>query len=98
MAARQFRIRGVVQGVGFRYEMCREARRLALAGWVRNRRDGSVEAVAVGSPAQLDALQRWAAHGPAGGRVESVDTQDLSDEKAYALGAGREGFRQVESV
>lgn len=98
MAARQFRIRGVVQGVGYRYEMCREARRLALTGWVRNRRDGSVEAVAVGPVTQLDALQRWAARGPASARVDAVDTHDLSDEAASALGARRDDFTQVESA
>jgi acylphosphatase len=46
-----------VQGVGFRYAMiCRSASRLGLTGWVRNRRDGSVEAFACGVPAALDAL------------------------------------------
>ena len=97
MAARHFRIRGVVQGVGYRYEMCREAQRLALAGWVRNRHDGSVEAVAVGQREQLDALQRWAARGPAAARVEAVDASDLTDTAAKELGAC-DGFRQVASA
>ena len=45
MPALQFKIAGLVQGVGFRYAMCKEARRLRLVGWVRNCNDGSVEAV-----------------------------------------------------
>lgn len=49
-------VRGRVQGVGFRYAMINEARRLGVTGWVRNRRDGSVEAFACGVPAALDAL------------------------------------------
>ncbi|MBL8470506.1 MAG: acylphosphatase [Rhodocyclaceae bacterium] len=73
MEARQLRIHGLVQGVGFRWSMCAEARRLGLAGWVRNRRDGSVECYACGSSAALDALQAWAGHGPRGARVERVD-------------------------
>ncbi len=95
MPARLFRIRGTVQGVGYRYAMCKEAQRLALTGWVGNRDDGSVEAVAVGALDGLAALQRWAARGPAAAHVESVDAEDLSEDAAAALGAGRDEFRQV---
>ena len=56
MPARHFTIIGDVQGVGYRYAMVCEARRLRLAGWVRNRADGSVEAVAVGAHGALDEL------------------------------------------
>lgn len=63
-------IRGRVQGVGFRYAMIKEAHRLGVTGWVRNRRDGSVEAFACGVPAALDALVAWAERGPAGARVD----------------------------
>jgi acylphosphatase len=62
--ALHFAVRGRVQGVGFRYAMTVEARRLGLTGWVRNRRDGSVEAFACGVPAALDALVEWAERGP----------------------------------
>ena len=72
MPALHFKIQGYVQGVGFRYTMCSEARRLQLAGWVRNCSDGSVEAVAVGDEAALQRLVQWAEHGPAGARVDSI--------------------------
>jgi len=66
-------IRGVVQGVGYRWSMVGEARRLGLRGWVRNRRDGSVEAVVAGSPESLDRIVNWARKGPASAAVASVD-------------------------
>ena len=62
-----------MQGVGFRYSMCTEARRLRLAGWVRNCSDGSVEAVAEGKDQALQQLVEWTRHGPAGARVDSVE-------------------------
>lgn len=72
MPALHFKIAGQVQGVGFRYTMCNKARRLRLAGWVRNCNDGSVEAVAVGDNEALQRLVEWTEHGPAGARVDSV--------------------------
>ncbi len=74
-----FKITGHVQGVGFRYTMCREARRLRLAGWVRNCSDGSVEAVAIGDDGALQRLLEWARHGPAGARVDSLQVNTASD-------------------
>lgn len=96
MAARRFVVRGVVQGVGFRNALCREALRLGLAGWVRNRRDGTVEALAVGSNHALDALQRWSQCGPAAARVDAVEATTLTtaEEEALDPPAGTE-FRQV---
>ena len=73
MLQRRLAIHGLVQGVGFRASLAREARRLGLAGWVRNRRDGSVEAVVAGDPAAVEALTRWAARGPPAARVVGVD-------------------------
>jgi acylphosphatase len=67
------RISGRVQGVGFRAAMRREAARFGVAGWVRNRADGSVEALAQGSPDALDALLAWARRGPPAARVERVE-------------------------
>lgn len=65
-------IRGRVQGVGFRYSMRLEARRLGVTGWVRNRHDGSVEAVAQGPAEAVEALVEWSRHGPPGARVTDV--------------------------
>ena len=57
-------ITGGVQGVGYRYGLCVEARRLGVTGWVRNRADGSVEAIVEGPAASLRALIEWAHRGP----------------------------------
>jgi acylphosphatase len=65
-------ILGRVQGVWFRESMRREAERLGVSGWVRNRPDGSVEAVAQGAPEAVDALVEWARIGPPQARVERI--------------------------
>ncbi len=65
-------ISGRVQGVGFRISMCDEADRLGVTGWVRNRRDGTVEAVVDGEPAAVAAILAWAKAGPPGARVTGV--------------------------
>jgi len=72
-ACRRLRIHGVVQGVGFRYALQREAIRLGLSGWVRNRRDGTVEAVVAGPAGAVEALVAWSRHGPPSARVDGVD-------------------------
>ena len=72
-------IRGQVQGVGFRWSLCVEARRLDLVGWVRNRRDGSVEALASGSADAIERLVAWARTGPVAARVSSVDAVEAFD-------------------
>ena len=99
MPARRFLIRGVVQGVGFRHAMKREAQRLGLSGWVRNRANGSVEAIASGDDDAIDALHHWARRGPASARVDEVEVSHLSHlevtELQPPLGAG---FRQVETA
>jgi len=66
-------IRGLVQGVGYRWSMVGQARRLGVSGWVRNRRDGSVEAVVAGTPESLDRIVSWARQGPDAALVEAVD-------------------------
>jgi acylphosphatase len=68
----QLRITGRVQGVGFREALREEAERLGVNGWVRNRADGSVEALAQGSAEALAALLAWARCGPPAARVDQV--------------------------
>jgi acylphosphatase len=68
-------IRGRVQGVGFRAFVEDEATLRSLRGWVRNRRDGSVEAVAVGPSEDVDALVQALRRGPRTARVDAVDVE-----------------------
>lgn len=75
---RHLNIRGRVQGVGFRYEMQREALEHGVAGWVRNRNDGSVEAVVQGERDAVEAVIEWACHGPRSARVTDLQVSDVS--------------------
>ena len=72
-AGRLLRINGRVQGVGFRAFVQEQAMRLDLKGWVRNRRDGSVEALIVGESAAIDALTAALRRGPPGARIQGID-------------------------
>lgn len=65
-------VSGLVQGVGFRMYMQRKARELGVTGWVRNRRDGGVEAVIQGSAEAVEALIAWARRGPPSAVVAEV--------------------------
>ena len=66
-------IRGRVQGVWFRGSAQKEALRLGIDGWARNRADGSVEILAEGSPESLRTFIEWCHQGPSGARVSRVD-------------------------
>jgi acylphosphatase len=68
--------RGRVQGVWFREGMRQEAARLGITGWVRNRRDGSVEAVVQGSAVAVDTMVAWARRGPEAARVDELEVKD----------------------
>lgn len=68
-------IRGRVTGVFFRATAQREAKRLGLTGWVRNRSDGAVELVTEGEEERLKEVLAWAQHGPSIARVDSVETR-----------------------
>lgn len=69
-------ISGFVQGVGFRVFVEREAERRGLAGWVRNRRDGSVEAVFSGDDSKVAAMIEACRRGPPVGQVENVSVEE----------------------
>ncbi len=79
------RIRGIVQGVGFRYAARQEARRLGLHGWVRNDTDGSVEVMAEGPQGALNAFESWLRRGPPGAVVKEVAKQNRNPTGAYSL-------------
>lgn len=76
MTAVRLRIEGLVQGVGFRAFVEREARALGLDGWVRNRRDGGVEAVIAGPPAAIEAMLQRCRRGPQSSRVDMLKVLD----------------------
>ena len=71
-------VRGEVQGVGYRYTMRMVAREAGVAWWVRNRRDGAVEAEVEGTPGQVDEVLAWMAEGPPGSLVESATVTDAT--------------------
>ncbi|MCM3695696.1 acylphosphatase [Microbacterium oleivorans] len=65
-------VRGIVQGVGFRFAMQHTARAAGATGWVRNLSNGTVEAEVQGDAAAVEAVVDWAAKGPRGGVVDDV--------------------------
>jgi acylphosphatase len=76
MTVKHLRILGLVQGVGYRWSLARQAQRLGINGWVRNRSDGTVEAMIAGSPAQLAELVEWAHEGPSAAQVRRVEVEN----------------------
>jgi acylphosphatase len=85
--ARRLVIRGRVQGVWFRESMRQQAQSLGVAGWVRNRADGTLEAFVEGTPQAIESILRWAHRGPEHAHVEHVQE---SEERA----SGLEGFEK----
>jgi acylphosphatase len=80
------RVHGLVQGVGFRWATIDRARSLGLGGWVRNRPDGTVEAVFEGPRDRVDSMLVWCRRGPAGALVEGVEAaaEALLGEREFA--------------
>ena len=85
--AKRFCVSGAVQGVGFRFFVEGVARRLGVAGYVKNLFDGRVEVYAIGSAAQLDALKNELRRGP---RMASVE--DVTEDDAEILSEFSHGF------
>jgi acylphosphatase len=81
------RITGVVQGVGFRFWTQREAERRNLRGWVRNRHDGSVEALVIGPVRVVEDMVEACRRGPRSAEVDAVDVTPTADD-------GSAGFEQ----
>ena len=89
-AIRHLTIRGRVQGVGYRAWVEHEARRRHLEGWVRNRRDGRVEALFAGPSDVVSGMIASCRRGPAAARVDAVEEEQAN---AEALGLRRPGER-----
>jgi acylphosphatase len=79
-------ISGRVQGVGYRDFVRREAETRALTGWVRNRRDGKVEAVVSGEASIVDEFVAACRHGPPAARVADIEVEALGAAAAAAAG------------
>lgn len=84
--ARRVVVDGRVQGVGYRQACAEAARRHQVAGWVRNRRDGRVEALFEGPPASVAQMVDWCRSGPAPARVTDVKVDEVPP-------GGLSGFR-----
>ncbi|RLK52889.1 acylphosphatase [Microbacterium telephonicum] len=82
---------GDVQGVGYRYTMRMVADRERVVGWVRNLRDGTVEAEVEGTDAQVDAVLAWMAEGPPAGRVSGARVSDIAATGGSGFEVRRDG-------
>ena len=87
MATLRLSITGKVQGVGYRLWAARTAASLGLRGWVRNRSDGSVEALATGALEAVSALVEVCREGPYGARVTTVTVADAEDDGSLGFTA-----------
>lgn len=85
MRAVAFVVEGDVQGVGFRYFARREAQRLGIVGWVRNRRDGAVEGQAAGPDDAVEAFLSRLRRGPSMANVTNLTSSEISDHGAQFM-------------
>ncbi len=83
----RLRITGSVQGVGYRLWTMRTATSLGLRGWVRNRSDGSVEALVTGFPHNVAAIVEACRHGPAGAGVAAMTVAEAEDDGSLGFTA-----------
>jgi len=90
LETRRYLVTGRVQGVGFRWFVEREAAQLSIAGWVRNREDGSVEVMATGTPEQLRSLKSKLQQGPRAARVDVVQESSAPylDTQSFRIAEG----------
>ena len=88
MTAKRLTISGRVHNVGFRDWMVAQAEALGVAGWVRNRRDGTIEALVDGDTASVEELVRACRRGPRLAEVDAI-------EEALAEPADQPGFRRL---
>ena len=81
MPTARFIVSGRVQGVFYRASTREQALALGIAGYAKNRQDGSVEVFASGSAQAIDTLERWLRQGPPAARVEAVEREDLPEQE-----------------
>ncbi|MGH9712696.1 MAG: acylphosphatase [Candidatus Acidiferrales bacterium] len=84
--AKRYYVSGMVQGVGYRYFAQRAAKRLSVAGYVRNLRDGRVEVYAVGGPEALTKLRAELERGPGSAQVSSVAEEEAAPDPEFTRG------------
>lgn len=82
---------GTVQGVGFRWAAREQAQSIGVAGWARNRADGSVEVEVEGDPERVERMLAWLRQGPPGSAVEQVTVSEAAPD-------GDDGFRIRQTV
>lgn len=85
-------VEGRVQGVGYRVFVAREAGRLHLDGWVRNRRDGSVETIVAGPSAAVEDFLIAAGRGPTTALITSYRSEEADEAALKEGGGGEHGF------
>ncbi len=88
MPSARFIVSGKVQGVFYRASTREQALRLGLAGYAKNRSDGSVEVLASGAADALDALQRWLRQGSPAAKVDTVSREDLPEQELRGFHTG----------